>query len=116
FATTGDGADCRADRGATDHLLGPRPLVTSRAHVLCLDRQNPVADLHVGERHADGRLALHLAGAIHRAHDAVDFRAAWCDQAPGSREILIEVSAAYEFRGARFTIGLIAQNVTNRPY
>jgi outer membrane receptor protein involved in Fe transport len=28
----------------------------------------------------------------------------------------VDGSASYEFRGARFTIGLVAQNLTNRRY
>ena len=36
FATTGDGADCSADRGATDHLLRPVPLPPAALTALVL--------------------------------------------------------------------------------
>ena len=88
-------------------FLVPVPLPPAALTRLGLDRQNPVADFHVGERHAEGGLALHLAAVIHRAHDAVDFRAARRDQAPVGREILIEESldAISDVRRGRAHVG-----------
>ena len=90
LAAVGDRADPGAERGAAEHLLGARPLLALRHDRLGLDLEHAAADLEVGERHAERRLALHLVALVD-AHDlAEDAAAVPGDQPAGGREVVVE--------------------------